>query len=553
MDRPPLGTVFRSFLQMAGGLLLAAGVVFFAIRYGGSMAGRGAGTSSVPPSSESAGGRLGASAPSPDAPHDPDRSPFVGVAEKVLPAVVNISVERTVRRDGLGGDGAEREGRRQLFPEIEGEDVEIPSRGSGFLIDPDGHVITNSHVIRGADTIRVTLADGSEYDAGLVGSDPPSDIAVLKLAGDGPFPFVAFGDSDALRIGDWVAAIGNPFGHLVGTLTVGVVSAKGRNELAIAGGTPTYQDFIQTDASINFGNSGGPLVNTRGEAVGINTAFNAPGRGIGFAISMSMARGVIDDLIRTGRVVRGFLGIRLQDVDPRLGETWGLKAGDGVRVGMVLEGTPAAQAGLRAGDILVEFNGRPVDGLRSFQRQVADTRVGSDIEIGYVRDGRRSVARVRLAERPDSDAPAAHQPPPEAPEAPEMEEEAPGDGEAPGDDEPQSEDDEPAPGPEPAPGGARPSDDEILWMRLGLRVSEEAALSVTALRVLEVEDGGPAAASGLAPGDLIAGVGGRPARSLQDILSELVAREAEPETATVVLRIDRGGSVFYTAVTSRGR
>lgn len=328
-------------------------------------------------------------------------SPFVGVAEAVLPAVVSIETERTLSRDMI-----RRPDLRRLFPDSEDDDIEVPSSGSGFITDAEGYVITNNHVVRNANNISVTLMDGSSHEAELVGSDPATDLALLKIQAGQKLPHVTLGDSDNLRIGEWVAAIGNPFGNLEGSLTVGVVSATGRNSLNIAGGSPTYQDFIQTDASINFGNSGGPLVNTRGEAIGINTAFNAPGRGIGFAIAMNMAQKVIEELKTRGRVVRGYLGIRLGTPDAQTGEELGIPAGEGILVTEVMDGTPADEAGLETGDVILEFDGFRATDTRSFMMHVARTPVGEEVEILFVRDGHEKTTAVRLMERPgEIDAP----------------------------------------------------------------------------------------------------------------------------------------------------
>jgi S1-C subfamily serine protease len=369
------------------------------------------------------------------------------VAEAVLPTVVSIETERTLSPD-------QRPDLRRFFPDMgDGEEIEIPSSGSGFILDSNGYVITNNHVIRNANSISVTLTDGSSHSAELVGTDPATDVALLKIEAGRSLPHVTLGNSDDLRIGEWVAAIGNPFGNLEGSLTVGVVSAKGRNSLGIAGGSPTYQDFIQTDASINFGNSGGPLVNTRGEAVGINTAFNGPGRGIGFAIAMNMAQRVVADLKREGRVLRGYLGIRLGIPEPQMAEDLGLSEGEGILVREVMDGTPAQEAGLEAGDVIVEIDGLRATDVPSFMMHVAETSVGDEVKVRFIRDGREAITRVRLMERPgDADAPPQRNIiDPEGPdEEPEPDEETPSEG------------DEVVPEDEgtPSEGDEAPSDDE---------------------------------------------------------------------------------------------
>ena len=236
-------------------------------------------------------------------------SPFTTIADQTLPAVVSIETKRSV--DSASGhpqiEGPYGDFFRRLFPETPQEQgprrqMKIPSSGSGFIIDKQGHVLTNNHVVRDASEISVTLSDGRKYKAKVVGMDPSTDVAVIRISADGPLPTVPLGDSDEIRIGDWAIAIGNALGELDGTLTVGVVSAKGRSNLSIVGGAPSYQNFIQTDASINFGNSGGPLLNIRGEAIGINTAINPSGEGIGFAIPINLAKSVANQLISSGKV-----------------------------------------------------------------------------------------------------------------------------------------------------------------------------------------------------------------------------------------------------------
>ncbi len=231
-------------------------------------------------------------------------SPFVEVAERVMPAVVSIDTKRTVETSGMFNEPFGRLF-RGLIPEMPRGEYEVPGYASGFIFDESGYIITNNHVVADAEEVTVNLPDDREFVAEVVGSDPNTDIAVLKIESDEPLPAVKLGDSDAIKIGDWAIAVGNPFGYLEGTMTVGVISAKGRSELNIAGGTPALQNFIQTDASINFGNSGGPLVNINGEAIGVNTAINPLGQGIGFAIPINLAQRVADEILRSGTVSWG--------------------------------------------------------------------------------------------------------------------------------------------------------------------------------------------------------------------------------------------------------
>lgn len=339
--------------------------------------------------------------------------PFVSVADAVLPGVVSVEARRWMRHPDLsandsestdpeasGEEEGEEDSEASPLPWGEAEEIPVPSSGSGFVFDAAGHVFTNNHVVKGASRIRVHLADGRELNASVVGVDPQTDVAVLRVASDTPLPIVPLGDSDGVRIGEWVAAIGNPLGIFDGSLTVGVVSAKGRNEVSIRGGTPIFQDFLQTDASINFGNSGGPLVNSRGEAIGINTAFSGPGDGIGFAIPINLAREVAQSLIERGKIVRGYLGVVLQDLDPDLAQGFQLPNTHGAIVREVQPGTPAAAGGLRAGDVVVALDGEQVRDVASFRLRVARLGVGRKVAIQIYRYGSPQEIHVVLAERP---------------------------------------------------------------------------------------------------------------------------------------------------------
>ena len=339
-------------------------------------------------------------------------SPFTTIADRTLPAVVSIETKRSV--DTASGQSPQFEGPygdffRRLFPDQpQGQQnphrqMKIPSSGSGFIIDKEGHVLTNNHVVRDASEISVTLSDNRKYKAKVVGMDPSTDVAVIRISADGPLPTVPLGDSDEIRIGDWAVAIGNALGELDGTLTVGVISAKGRSNLSIVGGAPSYQNFIQTDASINFGNSGGPLLNIRGEAIGINTAINPSGEGIGFAIPINLAKSVANQLITSGKVVRGYLGILPQELTPELAENWGLKESKGVLVGSVSTNTPAEKAGFRVKDIITEFDGKRVDDVQRFRLLVADTPVNKKVHVNVIRAGEPRDLYVTLAERPSDE------------------------------------------------------------------------------------------------------------------------------------------------------
>jgi serine protease Do len=329
-------------------------------------------------------------------------SSFADVADAVRPAVAYIRTERSVSADDTGEDFGPFDFFREMFPEDHPR--RLPGGGSGFVIDSEGRMLTNYHVVRDAERIMVTLGygpDEEEYEATVVGYDTYTDIAVLKIDAGEPLPTVVLGDSDEMRVGDWVMAVGTPFGQLSGTVTVGVISAKGRTDLLIMGGNAQgFQDFLQTDASINFGNSGGPLVNLRGEAIGINTAINPSGQGIGFAIPINMAKNITRQLLETGRVQYGFMGIRLQELNKALAQGLDLKVDGGILVTEVIPDSPAEKAGLQKNDVIVEFDGKPVRDDGRFRLMVANTEIGSKVPLVVVRGDKRREMTITLAERP---------------------------------------------------------------------------------------------------------------------------------------------------------
>jgi S1-C subfamily serine protease len=316
-------------------------------------------------------------------------SPFIAVGEAVRPAVVSIRITRAVGAGGVDSSPLQ-EMYRQFFPDREGEGgrFEHPGTGSGFVVDPDGEVLTNHHVIAGADRIFVRFpGESREYPAELVGSDPLTDLALLRIDPAGrALPYLAFGDSETLMVGDWVVAVGNPFGNLEGSMTVGILSAKGRGDLNIQGLTPRYQDFLQTDASINFGNSGGPLVDVRGRVVGVNTAINTQGQGIGFAVPSRMVQHIHGQLAEHGRVIRGWLGAAARERD------------GSVILAEIVPGSPAEAAGLEAGDRLLRFGGEAVTTQRQLQFLVAETPVGEPVTCEVEREGERLQRAVTLTE-----------------------------------------------------------------------------------------------------------------------------------------------------------
>ena len=340
---------------------------------------------------------------------------FVDVAQHVRPAVVHLgTIQRAKSRRGPNlPQGNDDPFFRDFFNQFfgsEGPDSRSefrrPGLGSGVIIDKRGLVLTNFHVVKGADEILIRLSDKREYRGQILGTDPKTDLALVKFQPDHELTVASMGNSDALRVGEWAIAIGNPFG-LDQTVTVGVISATGRSDVGIA----TYENFIQTDASINPGNSGGPLVNLKGEVIGVNTAIVAAGQGIGFAIPINMVKRVVDQLVDKGKVVRGWLGVALQPLSPDLAQSLGLAGTNGAVVGSTITGSPAAQAGLQQGDVIVAYDSTPVDDYRHVQRLVAETRVGKSVTLQIVRKKQKMDVAITIAEVPDETARRAGPPP----------------------------------------------------------------------------------------------------------------------------------------------
>ncbi|MEX2222402.1 MAG: Do family serine endopeptidase [Candidatus Rokuibacteriota bacterium] len=333
---------------------------------------------------------------------------FVDVAQHVRPAVVHLgTIQRAKSRRGPNlPQGNDDPFFRDFFNQFfgsEGPDSRSefrrPGLGSGVVIDKRGLVLTNFHVVKGADEILIRFSDKREYRGQILGTDPKTDLAVVRFQPGHEIAVATLGDSDALRVGEWAIAIGNPFG-LDQTVTVGVISATGRSDVGIA----TYENFIQTDASINPGNSGGPLVNLKGQVIGVNTAIVAAGQGIGFAIPINMVKRVVDQLVDKGKVVRGWLGVALQPLSPDLAQSLGLAGTNGAVVGSTITGSPAAQAGLQQGDVIVAYDKTPVDDYRHVQRLVAETRVGTSVTLQIVRKKQKVDVAVTIAEVPDDTA-----------------------------------------------------------------------------------------------------------------------------------------------------
>ena len=408
---------------------------------------------------------------------------FVRVAQSVKPAVVNIATTQRPRPQPGRRTPQVPPFFRGPFRDFFGEDFferffgdqpqrERRSLGSGVIVDKRGYILTNNHVIEQADAIEVRLSDKRKFSATVIGKDPKTDLAVIKIDATGDLPAAKLGDSDQIRIGEWAIAIGNPFG-LDQTVTVGVISAVGRSDVGIA----TYEDFIQTDASINPGNSGGPLLNLNGEVVGINTAIVATGQGIGFAIPINMARQITDRLIAQGKVVRGWLGVGIQELTEELATQFGVKPEDGVLVGNVMKDGPAERGGLKTGDIIVEFNGTKIGNVRQLQREVAQAAVGSTAQVKVLREGRPVTVTIVLGEQPT----------------------------------------ELAAGPVPSP--------EEAAERFGFTIQdltpelrEQLKLdNVEGVMVSSVDEAGPAARAGIRPGDLITEANRQSVKSARDL------------------------------------
>ena len=441
---------------------------------------------------------------------------FADLAEKLLPSVVNISTTQVIESRGFEMP--------QLPPGSPFEDFfkeffdrgqpgkpqarKATSLGSGFIIDNEGHVVTNSHVIQDADEIEVILQDDTRLKATVVGRDQKTDIAVLKVELKGQkFHAAKIGDSERARVGDWVVAIGNPFG-LGGTVTAGIISARGRD---ISAGP--YDNFIQTDASINRGNSGGPLFNLQGEVVGINTAIFSPSGGsvgIGFAVPMSTAKPVIAQLIKFGSVKRGWLGVHIQQVTPEMAESLGLKEASGALVAQVVEDGPAAKSDIRRRDVILTFNNRKVNEMRKLPRIVADTEVGVDVPVEVWRDGKKVTLKVKVGELKEEQQVAA----------------ATDKGAKAGDAKPKVIEDL---------GLTLSGIDEQAKQKFKL---EEGAKGVL---VIDVLGAGPAAEKGVKPGDLIVEVGQEEVSSPEDVERKVKdARDAGRKSVLLLIQGQNG-------------
>jgi serine protease Do len=450
---------------------------------------------------------------------------FADLAEQLSPAVVNITTSTTVAEVRRGPGPGTPEGSpfedffRDFFDRGPGgpggpEGPQQRQRrsnalGSGFIISPDGYIVTNNHVIDAADEVRVELYSGEELEARVIGRDPRTDIALLKVESERTLPYVTWGDSDAARVGDWVMAIGNPLGQGF-SVSAGIVSARNRT---LQG---SYDDFIQTDAAINRGNSGGPLFNMSGEVVGVNTAILSPtggSIGIGFAMSSAVASRVVDQLQQFGETRRGWLGVRIQNVDPDVAEALGLEEAAGALVTDVPEG-PAAEAGMRSGDVIVEFNGQRVPDTRILVRIVADTAVGETVDVVVFRDGAYQTLAVDIGRLEEATLAAA----PGAPDA------------------------------EPAP----PREETLLGMTLATVSDvhrERFALSqdTRGVVVLDLAEDSDAYDKGMRVGDVITEVGQEAVASPRDVRTRIEAAEAAGRNS-VLLLVRRDGQPRFVAL-----
>lgn len=433
---------------------------------------------------------------------------FSEIANSVSPVVVNISTTKIVKREapsffddpffnffGPSHDfGSPKKWKEQ-------------SLGSGVIVSSDGYIITNNHVIEQAEEIKVTLYDKKSFKGKIVGSDPKTDIAVIKINA-GNLPTAAWADSDKLQVGEFVLAIGNPFG-LSHTVTMGIISAVGRASVGIT----DYEDFIQTDAAINPGNSGGPLVNIKGEIIGINTAiFSKTGgyQGIGFAVPSNLVRSVMEDLIKYGKKTRGWLGVSIQRLTPELAEKFGIKDSDGALVGDVVKGSPAEKAGIMRGDIALEYNGKKVKDADSLRNTVAQTKAGSQVNIKILRKGKEYNLTVTITESPKEPGEAKIESVPED-----------------------------------ARRGEALAGLEVIELtkeiaqQLGLNRDEKGVV------LLKVETGSAADEAKLRKGDVIQEIDTKKVTTINDF--NKIASTIKPG-ATVLLFINRGGQKFYTAI-----
>ncbi len=442
-------------------------------------------------------------------------SGYADLVEAVKPAVVNVSVERTATEDD--GDDAPQAMQdpemRRFFERFFGEVPDAPrgpqrahGEGSGFIIDPNGLVVTNAHVAGGADKVEVTMQDGTKYPATVKGVDEKTDLALLEIKTGKMLPYVEFGDSSAVRVGDKVLAIGNPFG-LGGTVTAGIVSATGREI-----GQGPYEDFLQVDAPINRGNSGGPTFNLRGQVVGVNTAIFSPSGGsigIGFAISSNLAKQIVADLQDDGKVERGWLGVNIQQVDPDIAASLGMDKTSGALVAKVEPKSPAASAGIKNRDVIVEFAGKKIETLRDLTRAVASTPAGKKVDVKVWRDGKMHTVDATIQQQASTEQVASNE--------------------------------SPAAANQPRLGLALAPISPEMRDRLGMADQHGGVL------VQRVMPNSPAESKGVKPGDVILEVGGATVDTPEQVIEAV--RSAHGKGAkSVLLLLQRNGQPNYEAI-----
>ncbi|MFQ5802755.1 MAG: DegQ family serine endoprotease, partial [Candidatus Methylomirabilales bacterium] len=426
------------------------------------------------------------------------------LANKLGPTVVNIKVTKVEKVGVFRPEGPFGEFFERFFKEMPQfpENFHTQGAGSGVIISRDGYIVTNNHVVEGTKDVTVTLADKQEYKARIVGRDPKTDLALLKIDATEPLPVAAMGNSDDLNVGDWVIAIGNPFG-LSNTVTAGIVSAKGR----IIGAGP-YDDFIQTDASINPGNSGGPLFNLRGNVVGINTAINPMGQGIGFAIPVNMVKPLIPQLVATGEVTRGYIGVGIQSITPDLARALKLEDKKGALVGEVVSGSPAENAGILRGDVIVAFDNEAVAGARDLPAIVAKTPVGQEVTVTVLRDGVEHQLPITIGKFPSKTASLND--------------------------------------------SSKPAQGKwgLSLQDVTPRMADELGLQADhGVVVAGVQPGSPADLAGIHKGDVILEVNRQPANSVKKV-TEVIAKADDEEALLLLVKRDRGS--FFVALGKKG-
>jgi serine protease Do len=517
--------MFKKIAAVSGGVLLGLVIAFAragAFPFWNSQqspsatapeAGKSAANTSVGPSAASQSEPVSASVVMPS---------FAPLVKKVMPTVVNVAVVQEVKTSGFpfdfgpgdqggpGGGGPGPFGPGDPFEQFRHFFGQIPHNfkqrglGSGVIISSDGYILTNNHVVGDAEQIRVTLMDGREFKARVIGKDAKTDLALIKIDPKESLAYAALGDSDKTDVGDWVIAIGNPFGFSL-TVTAGIVSAKGR---ALGG---NYDNFIQTDASINPGNSGGPLFDTQGKVIGINTAiYSSTGTsaGIGFAIPVNLAKSIVEQLKEHGHVVRGWLGVEIQQVTPDLAQSFGLSKPTGALVASVVDGGPAQKAGIKRGDIILKFNGAPVPDEHHLPEMVAQTAIGKTVPVEVLRDGKHQTIDVKIAELKETKL-----------------------------------------------ASARSEEDNNNWGLQVQALTPEIAQQLNikndkGVVIRGVTPDSPAADAGLQPGDVVLEVNHQKIKTVDDFLAQ--ARQSKGSKSPALLLVQRGDNTLYTVIKPGG-